>query len=318
MNDSLATSFSRGLFTNKFRRATKISKTISVPKGDFMEFLEMLQMIEGATAPPNDRKPVANTRVLFANVEQLDEAVATTYSPSTGTLTITIIKPGWSKNNRYYPASLLKSSANIFEGAKMFTNHATDKEAAERPEGSVRDWVANITSVWPEADGTLRATAKVIDPQFKDKLALLRDNKMLNTMGISIRAMGEAKDGEAEGKRGKIIDSLLGCKSVDFVTFAGAGGQVESMEEGVDLDDLMLMDINEQPRNTISETNKTALRGYTAMGVSESDARRILNLPPAEIEALGRHVQADYLVCKSMGLPEEKAVEMAKSGRLRR
>ena len=283
-----------------------------------MDFLEMLQMNEGAKTSSDDRRQVAKARVLFANVTQLDEAAGTTYSPSTGTLTITIIKPGWSKNNRYYPASLLKSSANIFEGAKMFTNHATDKEAAERPEGSVKDWVANITSVWPEADGTLRATAKVIDPQFKEKLALLRDNKMLNTMGISIRAIGEAKDGEAEGKRGKVVESLLGCKSVDFVTFAGAGGQVESMEEAVDLDDLTLIDINERQKNTISETTRAEMKSYTAMGVSESEARRILNLPPAEIEALGRHAQADYFLCKEMGLPEEKAVEMARSGRLRR
>lgn len=146
-----------------------------------------------------------------------------------GEITFTVIKPGWSKNNRYYPASLLKTSANIFEGAKMFMNHATDKDVAARPEGDLRDWVANVTKVWPESDGTLKATAKVIDPQFKAKLALLGESQMLNTMGVSIRAMGASKPGEAEGRKGSVVESLLAARSVDFVTFAGAGGAVESL-----------------------------------------------------------------------------------------
>lgn len=111
----------------------------------------------------------------------------------------------------------------------MFADHATDKEAASRPEGSVNNWVANITKVWPESDGTVRATAKIIDPQFKAKLALLGESQMLNTMGVSIRAMGEAKPGEAEGRKGNVVESLLAARSVDFVTFAGAGGQVENL-----------------------------------------------------------------------------------------
>lgn len=147
-----------------------------------------------------------------------------------GEITFTVIKPGWSKNNRYYSPTLLKSSANIFEGAKMFADHATDKESSARPEGSVNNWVANITKVWSESDGTVRATAKVIDPQFKAKLGLLGESNLLNTMGVSIRAMGEAKDGEAEGRKGKIIESLKAARSVDFVTFAGAGGQVENLQ----------------------------------------------------------------------------------------
>ena len=146
-----------------------------------------------------------------------------------GEITFTVIKPGWSKNNRYYPASLLKDRATIFEGAKMFADHATDKEVSARPEGSVNNWVANITKVWPESDGTIKASAKVIDPQFKAKLALLGESQMLNTMGVSIRAMGTSKPGEAEGRKGNVVESLTKAASVDFVTFAGAGGQVEGL-----------------------------------------------------------------------------------------
>lgn len=146
-----------------------------------------------------------------------------------GEISFTVIKPGWSKNNRYYSESLLKKSTNIFEGAKMFMNHATEAQEKQRPEGDLRDWVGNITKVWGESDGTIKATAKVIDPAFKAKLALLGENNMLNTMGVSIRASGEVNMGEAEGKKGKIVEKFTGAKSVDFVTFAGAGGQVESL-----------------------------------------------------------------------------------------
>lgn len=146
-----------------------------------------------------------------------------------GEITFTVIKPGWSKNNNYYSGEMLKKSANIFEGAKMFMNHATDKESAARPEGDLRDWVANITKVWSESDGTLRANAKVIDPQFKEKLSLLGESKMLNSMGVSIRALAQTDKGVAEGRKGKIVESLLAARSVDFVTFAGAGGQVDNL-----------------------------------------------------------------------------------------
>lgn len=180
--------------------------------------------------------PIKKTNESFAESMQFELSGGTTnYSllcesfGDKGEINFTVIKPGWSKNNRYYPADLLKSRANIFEGAKMFVNHATDKESASRPEGDLNNWVANITKVWAEGDGTVKATAKIIDPAFKAKLSLLGESKMLNTMGVSIRAMGESKTGEAEGRKGAVVESLLAARSVDFVTFAGAGGEVESL-----------------------------------------------------------------------------------------
>lgn len=208
-----------------------------------MEFMELLER----EFPAEKRTPASQSvgsRSLFVNVEQLDEA-GTAYSPSTGNLTITVIKPGWSKNNRFYSAELLKSRASIFENAKMFVNHATDAQDKQRPEGDVRDWVGTITGVHAESDGTIKATVNVHDESFKTNLANLKKAGNLNQMGVSIRAFGEAKLGEAEGKKGKIIESLIGCKSVDFVTFAGAGGQVESMSEAVDPDDVMLLSLDD-------------------------------------------------------------------------
>jgi len=204
-----------------------------------MDFLELMQAFEEKVIPSTQ---VTKTRGLFANVEQLDEA-GTAYSPSTGNLTITVIKPGWSKNNRYYSAALLKGATNIFEGAKMFCDHQTEKDAVARPEGSVRDWVGTITGIKAESDGTVKATANIHNEAFKTNLTNLKKAGNLPQMGVSIRAFGEAVDGEAEGRKGKIIESLLGCKSVDFVTYAAAGGKVEAMSEAVDPNDLDLMDL---------------------------------------------------------------------------
>jgi hypothetical protein len=147
-----------------------------------------------------------------------------------GEITFTMIKPGLSKNNRYYGADMLKRDYKVFEGAKMFVNHQTDKEASVRPEGDIRDWAANVTKVWPESDGTIKATAVVINPTIKETLRNLATAKQLNTMGISIRAMGEASDGEVNGKKCKVVEGIKAARSVDFVTFPGAGGQVESLQ----------------------------------------------------------------------------------------
>jgi len=152
--------------------------------------------------------------------------LAESFNAASGEVPVTIIKPGVSKNNRYYSPELLKRQSAIFEGAKMFCDHATDKEAMQRPEGSVKDWVASLKNVHAESDGTLKGTAVVIDPVFKQKLQALSEAGLLHTLGVSIRAAASASDGKVDGKSTKIIEEFKACRSVDFVTFAGAGGQV--------------------------------------------------------------------------------------------
>ena len=56
-----------------------------------MEFMELLS--REASLNESAKEPTT-----LAYVESLDEAAH--YSPSTGNLSIVVIKPGWSKNNR--------------------------------------------------------------------------------------------------------------------------------------------------------------------------------------------------------------------------
>jgi hypothetical protein len=155
----------------------------------------------------------------------------TAYNASTGKLTITVIKPGFNTSkSRYYKESTLKRDHQIFEGAKMFVNHATAQEDKNRPEGDVNQWVASVGRTWTESDGTVMAEADVIDPPFKAKLERLAEVKKLGEMGVSIRAIGESYNGEIEGHQTAIVESFIAARSVDFVTYPGAGGRVEAIE----------------------------------------------------------------------------------------
>lgn len=175
-------------------------------------------------------------RVLVIGSNQLRES---SYNSTTGKLTVTVIKPGFnSSKSRYYKESTLKRDHKIFEGAKMFVNHATAVEEKNRPEGDVNQWVGQIGKTWTESNGTIMAEAAVIDPPFKAKLEELSKNKLLGEMGISIRAIGESYSGEIEGQNTAIVESFIAARSVDFVTYPGAGGRVEAIESAANRNDV--------------------------------------------------------------------------------
>jgi hypothetical protein len=191
-------------------------------------------------------------RTLAIEAEELKEAG---YDAAKGTLTVTVIKPGFSKNStkingkslpRYYPAATLKRHHKLFSGSKMFADHQTESEAKSRPEGSVRDWVANLGEAWvDESDGSVKASATVIDPVFKAKLDLLNEKHLLKEMKTSVRIAAGLSEGQAEGKDAAIVESIFSNRSVDFVTFAGAGGQVEAMESAAAADDVDVISLQE-------------------------------------------------------------------------
>jgi hypothetical protein len=182
---------------------------------------------------PKEVEPSYQTKKSTADESFAEESCSESYAlvaeaafdPKSNEMPVTVICPGISKNNKYYSPAVLKRDMKVFEGAKMFMDHATDKEAQQRPEGSVKDWVASLKNVHAESDGTLKGTAVIIDPVFKQKIAALAEAGLLQTLGVSIRAAAKVSDQEMEGKRVKAIESFIGCRSVDFVTFAGAGGR---------------------------------------------------------------------------------------------
>jgi hypothetical protein len=148
-----------------------------------------------------------------------------------GTVPIKIIQPGWGSSGYYSAEMLERDGPRVFtKGLHMYIDHPTEAEEEARPERSVRDiaGVLETTAHWdakgPAGPG-LYADAKVM-PAFAEHLDALAPH-----IGTSIRSLGTVADGEAEGRSGKLITSLVAAKSVDFVTHAGAGGAVLSLME---------------------------------------------------------------------------------------
>ncbi len=188
------------------------------------------------------------------------------YDRSRGELTLTVIRPGFNKSKRrFYPPETLRRDYRVFEGVKMFMDHATTEEERRRPEGSIRDWAASIKRLWVDGDGTVRATAAVIDDAFRGKLENLARHDKLGEMGVSIRAAGEARETEVEGHATQYVERLLAAHSVDFVTRAGAGGGVDMLESD-DAPGSGETNVN------LTESFKQLFRGE---GYSEAEAQRL-------------------------------------------
>ncbi len=148
-----------------------------------------------------------------------------------GRATVVVIKAGFNATeDRYYPAEMLKRDYGVFEGMKMYADHPTDEEDKARPERSIRDWVATLTEVTCDESGTVTGVAEIVEPWLMQKLASLREKQMLSEMGISINAVGSASKATVDGKETLVIEKLVACKSVDFVTEPGAGGVVTLYE----------------------------------------------------------------------------------------
>lgn len=151
-------------------------------------------------------------------------------APASGSrIAVQLITPGWGSSG-YYSAGVLAeaATARVFPaGTHMFLDHPTAQEAADRPERSVRDLAAILTTdaTVDPVTGGLVAEARIFGP-FVPVIA-----EMADAIGVSIRASGSGSLGEAEGRRGLIIDRLDEGLSVDFVTAAGRGGKVLALLE---------------------------------------------------------------------------------------
>jgi hypothetical protein len=207
--------------------------------------------------------------------ELTSEAVPLTEAATGGNIPIKIIAPGWGSSG-YYSAEVLKRDGpKAFKaGLHMYVDHPTPQEEASRPERSLKDLAAVLASdaQWMEngkAGPGLYATAKV----FGDHAASIAERG--KSIGVSIRALGQARAGEAEGRKGPIIEAITTGKSVDFVTLPGAGGAVltesrtviqppvqESISEGSTM--------TEQEQKDLSEAKAEAARLREALLLREA------------------------------------------------
>lgn len=156
-----------------------------------------------------------------------------------GTVPIRLISPGWGSSGYYSPEVLeAAGGAGVFApGCHMYWDHPSATENQDRPERSLRDLAAVLETqgTWrtdhPDGPG-IYAEARVFAP-YREVLA-----EMASHIGVSIRAAAQVTTGEAEGRRGRIVEEIVDAQSVDFVTRPGRGGQVLAILEAAGRADL--------------------------------------------------------------------------------
>ena len=209
----------------------------------------------------------AEARTILADYISLSEASLN----GKGIATIVVIKPGLnSSKERYYPPEVLTRDFSMFEGVKMYSDHPTDEEDKQRPERSIKDWVATLKNVHMDDRGQIIGEAVIVEPWMQAKLAALRDKGMLAEMGISINAVGTATKGEIEGVKTNVIERIVRVRSVDFVTEPGAGGMVQMYEFDRENDiDLVSLDILRERRPDLIKSIEAEVKAVITQEVKK-------------------------------------------------
>lgn len=146
-----------------------------------------------------------------------------------GRYRVLLIRAGQGSSGYYYPEVLRRDGPKIFPaGTRMYMDHPTLTERAERPEGSTLNWASVTTTdpVWDPVEKGLVAEVEVF-PHWRSVL----NPEYAKHLGLSIRATGTVESGEVDGQRTLIVTSLDEGTSVDWVTQAGAGGRVLQLIE---------------------------------------------------------------------------------------
>jgi hypothetical protein len=141
---------------------------------------------------------------------------------------VKVIQSGWGSSGYYSPQMLESYGPKVFKaGTKVFWNHPSISEANDRPERDVHQLAGKLVSDAYFNEGALYADVKFYS-HYAPVIAEMHED-----VGLSIHALGNAVMGEAEGREGPIVESLVEdpLTSVDVVTVAGAGGKFISLLE---------------------------------------------------------------------------------------
>ncbi len=226
-----------------------------------------------------------------------------------GSIDVKVIDAGWGSSG-YYSKEMLERDAPTAwpAGTKMYLDHPTLEEERQRPERSLRDLAAQTTgpAVWDDAgwDGPgVYAPAKVFAPfqPFIEEYGA--------DIGISHRSLGKAVKGQAEGRKGPIIEKIVAGKSIDFVTMPGRGGKIRELfeaagrgEDWLDITEVKLPDLKRR-RPDLTEALRNEIESAVYGGKGKE--KRMSEERIAELEEANRK------------LTEEKQKADEELGRLR-
>jgi hypothetical protein len=171
----------------------------------------------------------------------ITEAGTLTAPSATGKLLITLITPGWGSSG-YYSDKVLEQAAKdkVFPaGTQMHIDHLSSSEEYDRPAGSLTTlaavleedatWDPNYVDEETGKKGRLAAPA-LLGSKFRPEIT-----EFAKYIGTSVAVGVDMKAGEAEGRRGQIIEAMYPHKlnRVDFVTVAGRGGKIDKVIEAL-------------------------------------------------------------------------------------
>ncbi len=193
---------------------------------------------------------------------------------------VKIIQSGWGSSGYYSEALLSSFGPKVFKsGTKVFMNHP---DANSRPERDVQKLAGKLITDAVFSEGALYA-----DIEFYSSYApIIRE--MAGDIGLSIHAFGDAEYGEAEGRQGPIIESLIEdpLTSVDVVTVAGAGGKFLNLLESYS-------------RKTLTEVSESLSEGNGMSITKEEFDAAIADLKNAFVEALSPVVESVSVLVES-------------------
>ena len=189
---------------------------------------------------------------------------------------VVLIKEGWSKNKRFYPAQVLEQAVPLFEGAKCYLDHSDIKGIPNRSVRELTGFYENVKFAGKQVEADL---------QFLDteagKVGLdiaketVKHNKLL--AGLSIRGIGTMRKVE----EGHEVENLSKIISVDLVSDPAAGGEFLRLYESVmevkdDMKDLTLEKLKEERPDLVqSISEEVESRVYGKKGELDKQLKEI-------------------------------------------
>ena len=194
-------------------------------------------------------------------------------------------------SSAYYPAEVVKRDAPLVvkAGTQMFADHLSESEKYERPEGSVHNLVGKLTSDAAWEDDGPDGPGLYADVQFYESF-VPRINEIGDDIGLSLHGEGYTEWGEAAGREGPILTSMLSASSVDVVTRAGAGGKLTSILESDR--ELAGRPVKIKEGNQVTDITKEDFQAFLAE-LKESNTALVDGFKTALTESAAAHVPAE-------------------------
>jgi len=178
--------------------------------------LEGILITEELTFSPSD--------IEFLEVDEADKA------KGTRRVKLTVIKAGISSNLNYYSTEVLQKLPPFIEAhPKMYLDHDMWGGIMGR---SMKEWAATITKVWyDDKESAVKAEARMTsNPNTVWLYEEMRSDPKDVGCSIDARVMAHEEEidlGSGNKIQAKVVDSWVVLNSVDFVTYAAAGGGIE-------------------------------------------------------------------------------------------